>query len=207
MSVPFQTIERGHYSAIEDALAETYRTRRDFEAFWGRHGSNSVPPPDVPDVDFASQMVAVVFMGTQNSGGYSVEITSVDDEGDGKLVVNYMTTVPPPGAMVTMALTQPYHIVRLDASDKNVVFVGSAKPPPPPAFPTFVLTFSEGADKNAIVSQIEAFPAVKNVRMMVNLGIAMVDFDSENISTDEAMKLLEGVVGVKSVEADSPMGI
>ena len=109
MAMPFETISKGHNSAIEEELTEVYRTRHDFERFWNRHGSNSYPPPHAPDVDFDSKMVVAVFVGMKNSGGYDVKITSVDhDVGTDELVVNFMTSEPPPGAIVTMALTQPH---------------------------------------------------------------------------------------------------
>lgn len=125
VSVPFQTIEKGQYSAIEYALTAVYHTRKDFEVFWGRHNSNSYPRTNAPDVDFSSQMVAVVFIGTKRSGGYNVEVISVDeDEEIDELVVNVIMREPSPDDMVTMALTQPYHIISLEASEKNVAFVG-----------------------------------------------------------------------------------
>lgn len=201
--VPFQTIEKGHSSGIEDAVTGVYRTREAFETFWARHGSNSMPPPDVPDVDFTARMVVAVFWGTRNSGGYSVEITSVNYSEDGnELVVNYLTTDPPPGAILTMALTQPYHIVSLDASEKNVVFEGSAAPTRDSNHvPVMLLTFEEGADIDKIVSEIEKLPAVSRVKKL-SVRVAFVYFDSEKISKADAMQSLKDVEGVKTVEED-----
>lgn len=204
-SLPFQTVEKGQNSAIEDALAKVYRTKQDFEAFWGRHGSNNDPSPDIPDVDFATRMVIAVYWGTQNSGGYSIEITSVDEgeEGGDTIVVNYVKSSPAPGGMVTMALTQPYHVISLDASDKEVVFEGSEKPPDPPSsLQKLMLSFHKGADTDAIVAQIEALPHVTKVNMMSSIKILFVDFDTEKMGKDEAMKLLEDIDGVKYVEED-----
>ena len=36
MSMPFETIEKGDSSGIDDALNGVYRTRQEFEAFWTR---------------------------------------------------------------------------------------------------------------------------------------------------------------------------
>ena len=207
--LPFQTIERGHSSGIEEALTQVFRNEQDFASFWARHGANSYPPPNAPDVDFNSQMAVAVFTGTKNSGGYAVEITSVDedDEDDGhhnsnKLVVNFMTSDPPPGAMTTMALTQPHHIISLDASDREVVFVGSAKPvqTEETSFPRFILTV-EKERKDMVVKLIEANLAVTKVTSL-NMPILFVDFDSTKTSKVEARKMLEGVRGVKTVEED-----
>lgn len=203
MSVPFQTIDKGHNSAIEDALTKVYRTRQDFEVFWGRHGSNCCPPPNVPDVDFTTRMVAVVYMGTQNSGGYSVEVTSVDQKEDGDLEVHFMTSVPGPRGFVTCSLTQPYHIISVDATDKNVSFVGSAEVPPPDfPIPRFIVSFVKGAEVDAIVTQIEALPTIKNVNVLGSMRIVFVDFDSKKTNKDEALNFLKDLKGVKYVEEE-----
>lgn len=207
-SVSFQTLARGQYSGVEDALTEVYRTRQDFEALWQQHGSKSSPAPAVPDVDFATQTVAVVFMGARNSGGFDIEVTSVDRKVDGSgLVVNFMTSNPPPDSMVTMAFTQPYHMVRLDSSEEGVVtFEGSVKPLPPPKFPRYIIGVAEGADADELVAAIEAHPTIKNVELQgTRSKWLFVDFDSENTDKDEARNFLEALEGATYVEEDSTM--
>jgi len=201
-NLPFQTIDKGHSSAIEETLSEVYRTQQEFEVFWGRHKAGSIP-----DVDFATRMVIAVYSGMKNSGGYSIEITSVDEktaEEGGGIVVNYVTDTPSPGSMVTMALTQPYHIISVDASEKAVVFEGSAKPAaPPPAMQTLIVGFDEGyAPDDAMVARIEAFDHVTNVQVLSSMKMLFVDIDTRKMSKDEAQKLLEDIEGVKYVEAD-----
>lgn len=203
MSLPFQTIEKSYDSGIDEELIEVYRSREHFDAFWRRNKSNQSKLGKVPDVDFTSQMVVAVYWGTKNSGGYDLEITSINqDEERNVLVVTYLTASPPPGAMLTMALTQPHHIITLDASDKTVVFEGSARPPPPPLFPTFVLTLEEGKDYGSIVASIKALPAIKNVMTFFGGKIVIVDFDCEKISEDEARGHVQGVEGVDSIEEE-----
>jgi hypothetical protein len=206
MSASFQTIDRGDHSAIENPLAEVYRTDVDFASFWARHTRNTWEAPPVPVVDFASQIVAAVFRGTKSSGGYGVEVTSVDEEegggGGGDLVVNFLTSDPSPGDMTSMALTQPYHIVKIDHSGGGeVTFEGSGRPPP--ALPMkFIIAVAKGANKDEVRSKIEAFPAVTNVQDLSSLSIMFVDFDPDKVGVDEARKMLEGVDGVNSVEQD-----
>lgn len=214
-SVPFQTVAKGTSSGFEDALTGVYRTAEDFAALWQTHGSNSYPAPDVPVVDFGTKMVAVVFTGTKMSGGYDVEVTSVDsqeeDGGNSRLVVNFATTDPPPGSVNTMALTQPYHMVSLDASGGEVAFEGSVRTLPPPPAPTqftFMLGFEKGADTDAIIAQIRAHPAMPNSEVKgTSYKYALVHVDSESTDKDEAMKFLQDLEGVKYVEEDQPMSL
>jgi hypothetical protein len=200
MAASFRTIDKGQNSGFDGTATVVYRTRGDFESFWRRHGSNRIPVPDVPEVDFASEMVVVVFSGTKNTGGYNVEITSVDQR-ENEIIVNYVTDSPPPGAITTQALTQPYHMIAIDASDKEVVFEGAAKAARPP-FPKFILTFEEGYDTGAIVEQINTHPAIENVKTLFSGKIAFVDFDPEQVSEDEARAFLRGIAGVKTIEEE-----
>lgn len=203
-SVPFETIDKGVNSAIEDPLTEVYRTGGDFAAFWTRHTENTWDPPPVPIVDFTSQIVVAVFQGTKFSGGYGVEVVSVDPEesGSGNLVVNFMTSDPSPDDMVSQALTQPYHIVKvIHSGARRVTFEGSGMPPP--ARPVkFILTVTRDSNKDEVRSKIEAFPNVLNVRDLSSISIMFVDFDSDKINEEEARMMLEGVDGVESVERE-----
>lgn len=218
-SIPFITIDKGQFSGIDNAVTEVYRTATEFENFWTRHRSTS---PDnngsnnTPNVDFSKEMVIAVCMGVKNTGGYDIEITSVD-RGDNvndanTVAVNFMTSSP--SGMVTDVLTQPYHIIRLDVptttatSDNNleIVFVGSVDPvsqPPPPTTMKFIITVADDADKDAIRSEIDKLAAVTHVEVMSSLPFLFVDFDLNKIGRTEAKELLGKVKGVNTVEADS----
>jgi hypothetical protein len=71
----------------------------------------------VPNATTPSGRVLVaVFEGQQNTGGYSVQITEIERNGD-QLVVHATFVVPGPGAMVTQVLTSPAHVVSIAAAD------------------------------------------------------------------------------------------
>eukprot|EP00588_Corethron_pennatum_P015324 CAMPEP_0194280102 /NCGR_PEP_ID=MMETSP0169-20130528/15910_1 /TAXON_ID=218684 /ORGANISM="Corethron pennatum, Strain L29A3" /LENGTH=132 /DNA_ID=CAMNT_0039024701 /DNA_START=191 /DNA_END=589 /DNA_ORIENTATION=- len=110
----FESIERGTYSGIKEARTELFRSADAFRTFWGKHGSSTNPPPSLPVVDFDTEMVAVVHRGDFGSGGYGVEVKSVEADGE-DVVIKYKSSNPPQGAMVTMAFTQPFHVVKIPA--------------------------------------------------------------------------------------------
>jgi hypothetical protein len=83
-----------------------------WETQWQRTAGTRVPTPAAPAVDFSTSSVVAVYMGQQRSGGYSVEVTGAELT-NGTLKVTVRQTSPGPGSMVTMALTQPYHLVRI----------------------------------------------------------------------------------------------
>ena len=68
----------------------------------------------------AGRVLVAVFQGQQNTGGYSVQITAIERNGD-QLVVHATFVVPDPGAMVTQVLTSPAHAVSIAAADATGV--------------------------------------------------------------------------------------
>ena len=62
------------------------------------------------------RVLVAAFQGQQNTGGYSVQITAIERNGD-QLVVHATFGVPGPGAMVTQVLTSPAHVVSIAAAD------------------------------------------------------------------------------------------
>ena len=75
-----------------------------------------VPPgigaPDIgpPPVDFSSEIVVAVFLGSRPTGGYSVRIADIVREGDG-IRVTAEETQPGPNCVVSQAFTQPFVLV------------------------------------------------------------------------------------------------
>ncbi len=73
-------------------------------------------------IDFSKNTVLVAIDSRRNTGGFSIEIERVVQK-EGKLLVAVTSNGPKPTDMVTMALTQPIHIVNISKTDKEVVFV------------------------------------------------------------------------------------
>jgi hypothetical protein len=63
-----------------------------------------------PDVDFDSEMVVIVALGSRPTGGYYVKVTSVEAS-DGSILVRYEEGTPGPGCMVPQVITAPYQVV------------------------------------------------------------------------------------------------
>jgi len=197
ISSSFQTIDQGHSSGLREEIAEVYRTQEEYETFWARHSSDDAPP-----VDFSTRMVAAVFMGEQVTGGFSVEVTSVEDKEDGGRIVNFATQVPPPGALLSQVLTQPYHIVSVGATDKHVTFEGSqaAREPTRPKMSMYIASFEKDIDMDETASKIKNNSKVKEVEEMKALKMLFVKFDPTN--KDEVLAFLQGIKGFKFAEED-----
>lgn len=113
----FVTVAAGGRSAITEAQHTVVRSETDWQALWRRHGGRDAAPA----VDFSREIVAAVFLGTRPTGGYRVDITAARREAEA-LVIDFVERRPQPGALVTQALTSPFHIVRLPQVDLPVRF-------------------------------------------------------------------------------------
>lgn len=203
-AIPFQSIEKGHSSGIKETMNDVYKSNKQFVDFWDRHTSHISPTPAVPAIDFANQMVVVVIT-QQTTGGFSLEITSVEeDDNKEKLVVNYLTTPPSPGTITTQALTQPYHIISLKKSDKNVIFLGSdSNNDMAEHMPVFIIRLQKGVDKSAVRTKILAeLPGIKNVEGMKSMPTGFIYFDSEIISYKSARSSLERIEEIISIDEE-----
>ena len=76
----------------------------------------------LPAVDFTKEMVILITMGRQHTGGYSVEITKAEDAA-GKLKIYVNRREPAPGAFTLQVLTAPFHAVALPRSGLKPEFI------------------------------------------------------------------------------------
>ena len=99
-------------SGLASARREVVRDAASWARLWAEIHDERSPAPPLPAVDFAREMLVVAALGTRPSGGYSVAVQKVVVHGD-TLDVSVLESCPARDAMVTMALTQPVHVVRL----------------------------------------------------------------------------------------------
>lgn len=116
----FQTIEKRGMSGINSPENIVINEEKEWANLWARIHSNQTPTPKLPQMNFSKETVVGVFLGTKNSGGYGIEIKKVTDTGK-KIVVMVEEASPPKGAMVTMALTQPFHLVKIENPGKKPI--------------------------------------------------------------------------------------
>jgi hypothetical protein len=135
-SVPFETIDKGDHSFYRYGDPSflggerVIRTEASWKAFWEEHTAGYARIPVLPSVDFKHEMVLVVLLGTQSSGGGpEIEIRKILRE-DPDPLTNRSGRNPrrvgPPKAVKAMiresrepgpldVITNPYHIVKLPA--------------------------------------------------------------------------------------------
>jgi len=118
----FQTVDQRAMSGINNAEDHVISDDKEWSGLWARIHNNVTPVPNMPQMNFSREQVLAVFMGQKNTGGFGIEIKRVIDTGK-QIVAMVEETTPPEGGIVTMAITQPYHVVKIENPEgKPVVF-------------------------------------------------------------------------------------
>jgi PrcB C-terminal len=112
------TVEKGYRSGIRESLQTVIRNRDEWNAFWKRHSTTDTHPVLAPIVNFDREIVVGIFLGEKSTGGYEVEIVRAERR-DSSIYFYYREESPPPNAMVTQALTQPFHLVKITKDQKH----------------------------------------------------------------------------------------
>ena len=100
------SVAKGNTSGHQNAKQVVVRTPAEWKALWSEHSATE----KMPAVDFGSNMVVGIFMGTKPSAGHAVEIVAVRTH-DKDVIVEFVQTQPGRGTMAAQILTEPYHLV------------------------------------------------------------------------------------------------
>ncbi|MDI9310673.1 MAG: protease complex subunit PrcB family protein [Limnohabitans sp.] len=111
----YEVIYKNDYSGAETRSFKVIRNLEDFKAYY--QGLND---EKIPDVDFKKSMVVILNMGMKNTGGYSIEPDKLFQDGD-RLVMTIKENSAQKDELVTMALTKPVCIVKINSKKKIIV--------------------------------------------------------------------------------------
>ena len=105
----FRVIDQGAYGAGSQAGVAVATDAATYESLWTQIAGR----PGPSKVDFAKESAIFLSVGTRPTGGYGVEPLEISSDGD-TVVIKTRMKAPPPGGIVTMALTAPYAVVAVD---------------------------------------------------------------------------------------------
>src|SRR3989338_8741704 len=128
--ISFDTVDKDFYGNIQEKSQKVIQNSEDFLELWNEVGSLKL----LEEIDFSKYTVIAVAQGQKPTGGYSIEINKVK-ETRVKIQVYIIETFPDPDDVVTQAFSSPYHIIKIEKSNKKVEFNNLAqngdKPPLP----------------------------------------------------------------------------
>lgn len=91
-------------------------------SLWRLATGNQLPAPPVPSVDFAQSRAVAFFWGQKPTGGYSLQYMGSQLLGN-TLRITLRLNSPPPGAILTQALTSPFVVLEVPGRFTRVEFV------------------------------------------------------------------------------------
>lgn len=122
--IEFKSIAKNSNSGFETLTEQTINNATDFEKVWAIAWSHFSDPTPIPVVDFKTETIILVALGTRNNGGYQLKINSVHELGN-ELTINYTETTPNPKCSNTQAIVFPYEFISIPKTSKKVVFKSS----------------------------------------------------------------------------------
>jgi hypothetical protein len=122
--IHFSTLEKGYSCAIDDTRNLTISDNETWYELWHEMYQDHSPEPALPFVNFSSVWLVAVFLGRRPNSGYEANITLIGRTSFTYKVYFTETTATAGGFM---AVTQPYHIVKITnhPSDIPVEFIKS----------------------------------------------------------------------------------
>ena len=80
-----------------------------WQAVWSNLHAPRRPEPSLPEIDFTKYIVIVVASGTENSGGFEIEIVGAQVAGK-KILIEVLSTAPGSDCIVTAGISAPVDI-------------------------------------------------------------------------------------------------
>lgn len=105
----------GQYGGTAQPSDRVVRGAGDWSALWQQLGCEAPRPLAV-----RTEMAVAVFIGERRTGGYRAEVVGTRLDG-GNILIEYRELAPAPDQMVTQALTSPWLVLVLPASERPVV--------------------------------------------------------------------------------------
>ena len=112
-----RVLDSGDQSNMDDGRQVVARTAAELNTLWRLHA----PDRPQPGVNFATEMVVGVFIGSRPSAGFAVEILGVEERG-GATVVRYRETAPGRDAITAQVITSAYQLVAVPKRTGEVRF-------------------------------------------------------------------------------------
>jgi hypothetical protein len=110
--------QAGTHSGIHALETVIVRSPEEWEALWSRHVADRIGTRrEPPLVGFQEQLVVGFFAGDRPTGGYAVRFLGLEG-----CLAKFELRHPPPGAVLTQAITQPYAMAAITRTDLPIRF-------------------------------------------------------------------------------------
>lgn len=114
-------LDKGNNAAASGPTVQVATTTAQAQALYALAYGRQSSRPSVPSLD--GKTLVGIFMGTRSTGGYSLEVQSVEVVG-GRVTVQVREKAPAADMLTTQALTSPWVIVQLNGRYSDVQVLG-----------------------------------------------------------------------------------
>ena len=121
--INFETLAEGVHGGYGKHEYLIINSQSIFDDIWASTFKFKTPPPK-PEINFTKNTIIAVFYGWFITGGFTIQVIKIRERSS-QYTVYVEETYPGPGSVVTMASTNPYHIVVIEKLTKNVNFLTS----------------------------------------------------------------------------------
>jgi hypothetical protein len=119
----WETLDYGQWSGCGEPADVVIGTEEAWQSFWSSLHATSSPQPERPAVDFATESVIATCLGERPDGGYVTYLKHLSEpDASGNVVVDGTEIVAGPTCTVTQAVTQPYHVIRVNRVVNGATF-------------------------------------------------------------------------------------
>ncbi|MDE1460566.1 protease complex subunit PrcB family protein [Spartinivicinus poritis] len=108
--LPYSVIDQGVYSVEESKKLEVITDQGTLAARY--YAENPSGGTGLPIIDFNKYLVLGIYMGTQPSGGFMIEVVDVREK-DNKVIATVNSIEPGQRCAVITSLTSPYQLVQI----------------------------------------------------------------------------------------------
>ena len=119
--IAFQIIAQDNFGGMTDSKFITIKDENSLNEIYNLISKGRMPELEIPALDFEKETVIALFLGEKTSGGHSITVQQIENISD-KVIITYKIDSPKKGEMVTTVMTQPYCIIKMPKTLKEVVF-------------------------------------------------------------------------------------
>jgi hypothetical protein len=120
--VTWRTYKAGTYSKVLDQKIQVLDTFGDYQRYINTCGPDGAG--DGRDIDWGKEELVAIHLGTRNTGGYSVEVSSIAKVNPNEAKVSWAELTPVKGVATTQGQTSPWTIVRINRPGARLTFSG-----------------------------------------------------------------------------------
>lgn len=120
-TITFEILAQNSNGGKGDLEFMVIKDKKALNEIYGLISEDRFPELEIPLINFEQEFVVALFLGEKTSGGYSISVEQIMNVND-KVIVIYKIESPKKGEMVTTVMTQPYCIIKMPKTLKEVEF-------------------------------------------------------------------------------------